>query len=132
MSSSSLRSAATAPIPYMVRGVASLTLALNLFAASHSALADPPLTDFAHLPNLQAPLQISTETAYEVEMTTTLTLPTSAKKISELRLWHALPTKRQWSGIGDGTPRGTAAQSISFAPDTGKQEQQLAQNSNHV
>ncbi|RYG70303.1 transglutaminase domain-containing protein, partial [bacterium] len=55
-----------------------------------------------------------------------------AKKISELRLWHALPTKRQWSGIGDGTPQGTAAQSISFAPDTGKQEQQLAQNSNHM
>jgi hypothetical protein len=93
------------------------------------AAADAPKTPQTEL---VPPLQLSNPTTFEVEMTTSLVIPNDGKKVSELRIWQAMPTLKQWSGVQGDVKSGTAAQTLTFEPANGVQEQLPQHDSNDV
>lgn len=109
-----------------------LTLLLVSGVCSGSTL----LVNAAPLPpgpsELQAPVQISNPTTYEIEMKTSFTVPQEGKSIDEVRIWHALPTRKPWSGDDKSVNNLSAAQAFSFSPASGEREQRVDKESDHV
>ena len=71
---------------------------------------------------------ISDSKVYRVHMKTRFVVPSSGVRIEQLRVWHALPTKREWSNTD--TPVGGSQ--ISWAPKTGQQQYEKTRDSHHV
>lgn len=74
-----------------------------------------------------SPLIESYRRSYDVTMTTRLTIPTD-RKVSRVRVWHALPTKRAWSE----TTEGHGADGVRFTPEDGKQSHNPKYDSHHI
>ncbi|MBC8139566.1 MAG: transglutaminase domain-containing protein [Fibrella sp.] len=74
-----------------------------------------------------SPIVESYRRNYWVTMTTRLTIPED-RKVTRVRVWHALPTKRSWSETTDGH----GAQGVRFRPDDGKMERNTRYDSHHL
>jgi hypothetical protein len=73
-------------------------------------------------------IKISNETVYRITMTTTFVVPAGNDKISQLRVYHALPTVRPWSK----SSAKFGASDLSFTPKTAKQECHAATDSHYL
>jgi transglutaminase-like putative cysteine protease len=73
------------------------------------------LAAHAHAQPMPLGVAVSNPRVYEVTITTTFRVPAGATQSSQLRVWHALPTARPWSGL-----RGTlGASAITYRPENG-------------
>ena len=73
-------------------------------------------------------IETSNAKVYRVRMKTRFVVPSSGAPIEELRVWHALPTKREWSE----TNTQVGATQICWIPSTGKQQYEKLHDSHHV
>ena len=73
-------------------------------------------------------IETSNAKVYRVRMKTKFVVPSSGVPIEELRVWHALPTKREWSE----TNTQVGATQICWIPSTGKQQYEKLHDSHHV
>ncbi len=87
----------------LLKTIASVA-ALMMVAPSASAQRVPP------------DLVVSNPRTYEVTITSRFVVPRAARKLTALKVWHALPTARAW----DGQDRTLGASAISFEPETGR------------
>ena len=75
-----------------------------------------------------APVQASDPKVYRVLMKTRFVVPSSGVPVDQLRVWHALPTKREWSG----TDTQVGGTNISWIPATGQKQYERSHGSHHV
>jgi len=61
-------------------------------------------------------------------MKTRFVVPSSGVRIDQLRVWHALPTKREWSGTGTQV----GGSQISWLPGSGQRQYEESHDSHHV
>jgi transglutaminase-like putative cysteine protease len=73
-------------------------------------------------------LHLTQMTDYHVKMTTKVVVPSDSKKLQQVRVWHAIPTQRNWSA----TPRVGAFEINWSATNLGHQEYDKANDSNHI
>ncbi len=71
---------------------------------------------------------VSNPQVFEVAITTKFVAPENGEKLSELRVWHALPTARPW----DGLDRTMGASSITVEPETGHVQHLSSNESQNV
>ena len=65
---------------------------------------------------------------YRVQMKTRFVVPSSGARIDQLRVWHALPTKKEWSK----TDTQVGGSQISWTPKTGQRQYEKPSDSYHV
>jgi len=65
---------------------------------------------------------------YRVRMKTRFIVPSSGVRIDQLRIWHALPTKRAW----DTTGTQVGGSEISWTPATGQRQYEKSRDSHHI
>lgn len=81
-----------------------------------------------NLAKYRSTVKLSGPKVYRVQMKTRFVVPSSGMRIDNLRVWHALPTKREWSGTD--SPWGCSQ--ISWIPETGQKKYEESHDSHHV
>jgi transglutaminase-like putative cysteine protease len=71
---------------------------------------------------------VSNPRVYDVTITTTFVVPRHGKNVSQLRVWHALPTSRPW----DGLERTLGASAITYQPESGRVRHLASNESQHI
>jgi len=72
--------------------------------------------------------EVSDLKVYRVHMKTRFVVPSSGVPIEQLRVWHALPTKKEWSN----TDTQLGGSQISWTPKTGQQQYEKSRDSYHI